>query len=85
MAALMVSGHHLVALAAAGKPFADQRFGFAALVARDPARIDVGGVDEIQARVDQGVQQRVRAGFVDGPAEDVAAEGEWGDLQAGTA
>ncbi|MNI40539.1 hypothetical protein D3C73_947640 [compost metagenome] len=43
------------------------------------------GVDEIQARIHHGVKQGIGAGFVDGPAEDVAAEGKRGNLQAGTA
>ena len=67
---------HLVALAAAGEPLAQHGLGFAAAVAGRPARIDVGGVDEIQARFEQGVQHAKGLGFVQGPAEDVATKAE---------
>ena len=38
--------HDAVALAAGLEPVADDRFRFSADVARRPARVDVGGVDE---------------------------------------
>src|SRR6267154_2577945 len=43
--------HHLVTLAALGEPLADDSFGFAAAVAAGPARIDIGGVDQVEAGV----------------------------------
>ena len=48
---------HPVAIAAALQPLADDGLGFAALVARGPARIDVRGVDQLEAGVDEGVEQ----------------------------
>ena len=39
------------------QPLADDGLGFAALVAGRPARIDVGGIDEVEAGVDEGVEQ----------------------------
>ncbi|CAM2149016.1 hypothetical protein PT2222_200147 [Paraburkholderia tropica] len=77
--------HDLVALAAAREPFADDRLRLAALVARHPGGVDVGGIDEIQARVGERVENRERGGFVGGPAEHVAAEHERCDLQGGSA
>jgi hypothetical protein len=56
-------------------------FRFAAGVARHPARIDVGGVDEIHAGVDPGIEQAEGQRLVDGPAEHVAAEAERRDLE----
>ena len=67
------------------QPLADDRLGLAALVARDPARVDVGRVDQVEAGLDEGVEQLERGRLVGGPAEDVAAEGERPDLGAGLA
>lgn len=47
----------VVALAARLQPLADDRLAFAAGVARNPARIGVGGVDGVKAGLDEGVQQ----------------------------
>jgi hypothetical protein len=44
--------------------------------ARDPGGIDVGGIDEIQAVIDEGVEDRERHALVGSPAEHVAAEDE---------
>jgi len=76
---------HLVALAALRKPFADDRLRLAAHVPGHPARVHVGGVDEVHAGVDPGVEEAKRHLLVDGPAEDVAAEADRRDIEAGTA
>src|SRR4029453_1849805 len=74
---------HLVALGRVLlQPRADHGLGFAALVAGLPARIDVGGVDEGEAGIDEGVEDLVRGGLVGRPAKDVAAEGDWGEFEA---
>ena len=72
-------------LALALSQLADDRLRLAAGVARHPARVHVGGVDEVEAGVDERVEQRKRGGLVGGPAEHVAAEGERRDLEAGSA
>ena len=64
------------------QPVADDRLGFAALVARHPARIDVRGVDEVEARLDEGVEQLEGRRLVGGPAEHIAAKSEWRDIQS---
>ena len=64
------------------QPGADDRLRLAALVARHPARIDVGGVDEGEAGIDEGVEQLVRGRLVGRPAEHVAAEGDGGEFEA---
>jgi hypothetical protein len=76
--------HDAIALAAAFQPAADDRFRFAALVARHPRRVHVGGVDQVEAVVDEGIEQLEAAFFVRAPAEHVAAEGERCDVQGGT-
>ncbi|MBP2480371.1 hypothetical protein J3A72_000663 [Stenotrophomonas sp. PvP093] len=77
--------HHLVALAAAGKPLADQRLRFAAGIARHPGRIHIGGVDQVEAGVDEGIEQGEAGLLIGAPAEHVATEGERTYMQAGTA
>ena len=67
------------------EPVTDDGFGLAAGVAGDPSGVDVGGVDEGEAGVDEGVEDLEGGWLVDGPAEDVAAEGEWGDFDGGVA
>jgi hypothetical protein len=67
------------------QPFSDDRFRFAASVARRPGGIDVGGVDGIETRIEKGVEKRERCFLIRGPAEDVAAEDERGNREAGTA
>src|SRR6185503_11929653 len=74
--------HDSVAFAALLEPAADHAFALAAAVALGPARIDVGGVDQAEAGIDERVEHCERRGFVGGPAEYVAAEGQWRDLQA---
>jgi hypothetical protein len=75
--------HDLVAIAAAFHPFADDRFGFAALVAGNPARIGIGGVDGVEAGADEPVEQVERGFLVGGPAEDVATQNKRRDGQVG--
>src|SRR5262249_33699737 len=70
----------LVALAACFVPVAEDGLGLAALVARRPARVDVRCVDQVEARIDAGVEQAERGRLVGGPAENVAAEGQRPDL-----
>ena len=54
----LVIDDDLVALArVAGQPVADDRLRLAALVARDPGRVGVGGVDGVEPGVDEGVEQ----------------------------
>ena len=49
----------------------------------NPSGVDIGGVDEIQARVEGGVEQPEGIGFVDGPAKDVAAQHDDGNFNSG--
>src|SRR6185437_13181510 len=56
---------------------------FAALVARNPGRIDVGGVDRGQARRREPVEHGERGFFIRRPAEHVAAENERRDGKVG--
>ena len=74
--------HHAVALAAFAQPFANDGLGLATRVARHPNGVHIGRVDEVETRVDPGVEQRKRGGFVHGPAKDVAAKSQWRYLQA---
>ena len=60
-------------------PFADDRLGFAAHIARDPGRIDIGGVDGVEAGRRKAIQHRERGLLVRRPAEHIAAEHERGD------
>ena len=64
---------------------ADHAFALAAAVAFDPTRVDVGGVDQVEAIVDEGIEQVERRGLVGGPAEHVATEGERRDREAAAA
>jgi len=77
--------HDALALAAAPQPLADHRFALAAHVAGHPARVDVGRVHQVEAGVDECVEQRERGRRVRCPAEHVAAEGQRSDLQAAAA
>ena len=76
---------HFATDAARAQPVADDRLGFAALVARRPGRIDVGGVDRVQARGAEAVEQIERRLGVGGPAEHIAAEYDRGDGKIGAA
>jgi hypothetical protein len=67
-----------VAQAAAGHPVADDRFGFSVVV-------DVGGVDEIPAELDIGVEDALRLSCVGASAEVHGAEAERSHLDAGSA
>ena len=68
--------HHLVTAPAAAQPAADDRLRLPADVAVDPLRVPVGGVDEVAAGVDVGVEDREGVALVDGPAEDVRPQAE---------
>src|SRR6185437_4963918 len=65
------------------QPFADDRLRLAAAVAGSPRHIDVGGVDEVAAGGDVGVEHREGLVAGGGPAEDVAAEAETEDIEIG--
>jgi hypothetical protein len=65
------------------QPFADDRLGIAALVAGNPGGIDVGGIDRIEARIEEGVENPEGGLLVGGPAEDIAAENDRRDRKAG--
>src|SRR3546814_8997357 len=67
------------------QPFAHHRFRFAALVARHPGRIDVGGVDHAAAMLDEAVEDREARGAVRRPSKDVAAKNEGTDGKAAVA
>ncbi len=75
--------NHSVALAAAREPFAEDGFGFASDMAGDPSRIDIGGVDEIQAGIVGGVEEAEGIAFIHGPAEDVSAQHDCRDFDCG--
>jgi len=67
------------------EPRADERLRLPAGVAVDPGGVGVGGVDEVAARRHVGVEHREGLLAVDRPAEDVAAEAERVDGEAGRA
>ena len=73
-----------VAIAAALHPFADDGLGFAAAVARRPARIALGGVDGIEPCLGETVEQREGGFLVGRPAEHVAAEDQRRDFEVGS-
>ncbi len=75
----------VVPVAAGGEPVADDGLRLAAPVAVDPGGVHVGGVDEVAAGRHVGVQDGEGLLLVGRPAEDVAAEGEREDLEAGGA
>jgi len=72
-------------LATALEPAAHDGFRFATLVARHPGRVHIGGVDQIEAGIDEGVQQCKRGLLVRTPAKHVAAKRDGGHFEAGTA
>jgi len=47
--------------------------------------IDIGGIDEIEAFIDEGIQNAVRCRLVDGPTEHVAAKTKRNHFEAGSA
>src|SRR6516165_8371842 len=73
--------HKIVAPAALGEPASNDGLGFAALMPRHPARIDVSGVDRRQTGIDHHVEEPETCRLVGGPAEHVAAEDEWRDVK----
>ena len=48
---------------------------------RRPARIDIGGIDGIEAAIDEGVENIEAGRLVGGPPEDVAAKDKRRDLR----
>jgi len=82
--------HHLggdergVTILARGQPLPEHDLGLAAGIAGGPARIDVGGVDEVAAGLEVGVEDRLRGFLVRRPSEGIAAEAESGHSKAGT-
>src|SRR3546814_13434898 len=70
---------------ARAQPAADDGLGLAAAVARHPGGVRIGGIDGIEAVFDEGVEDVEAGGLVQGPAEDVAAQDQRGDLKAGAA
>jgi hypothetical protein len=49
--------HYVVMVAALRDPAPDDRLGFTALVAGDPARVGIRGIDQIEAGIDERVEQ----------------------------
>ena len=76
---------HGVAVAARGHPVADDGLGLAALVARDPVRVGIGGIDEISAGRCVGVKHLEGRGLIGCPAEHIAAEAQRMDDEVGAA
>ena len=67
------------------QPLADQFFGHAARIARCPARVDIGRVDEVAARIHKRIHHG-RAVFARrSPAKTHAAHAQFTDFEAGTA
>ena len=54
-------------------------------VARDPKRdvsgIDVGGVNGVEAMIDEGIEYLEASLLVDRPPENIAAEDEWRNFE----
>src|SRR5271154_4483850 len=72
-----------LAPAALGEPVANDRLGFAAHVSGNPLRIDVSGVNHVEPRRDEGVEQLERCRLVRRPSEDVSAEYQGPNFEAG--
>src|SRR5690606_36504249 len=66
--------HDALTVAARLHPVAEHGLRFAALVAGDEPGVDVGGVDEIEPGVHEGVEDLEGCRFIQGPAEHIAAE-----------
>jgi hypothetical protein len=60
---------------------ANDGFGFAATVALGPARVHVGGIEQVETGIDEGVEQRKAGGLIGRPAEHIATKGQWRDLK----
>ena len=73
----------LLPVPASLQPFAENIFGFAALVTRDPRGVDVRRVDQIAAAGGERVQQPERRFFIRGPSEDVASQRQRSDRKPG--
>ena len=72
---------NLVPIAPGLHPVADQRLGFTALSTWRPARIDVRGIDHVEAPGDESVQEAESGLFVHRPAEHIATESDPTDAQ----
>jgi hypothetical protein len=75
----------LGAIAARLHPVADDRLGFAALVAGRPGRIGVRRIDGVESRREKTIEQRERGLRVRRPAEHIAAEHNRGGGEIGAA
>ena len=54
-------------------------------MARRPGRVNIGGVDEVEAGIDEAIEHRMRCRFIGGPAEHITAEAQGCDVETGTA
>ena len=87
---LQAAGHHAdlgryqhaIPRTAFLQPRAHHAFGFAALMARNPRRIDIGGVDHPAAKRDEAVEHSKARIASRGHAKDIAAQNEGPDRQA---
>ena len=77
--------HLLTCTRARLEPAADNGLGLAALVAIGPGRVDVGGVDGVEAMIDEGIEHGEAGLFIDGPAKHIAAEHQRDDIDTGIA
>ena len=67
------------------QPFADHALGFPTFMTRCPGGIDIGGVDHRAAARYESVDHREARRLVGGPAEYVATEHQWRDVEIGRA
>ena len=74
--------NYFLAIAAALEPVAEHGLRLAAFVARHPARVHVGGVDEIEPGADKLVQNGERSGLIRRPAKDISAQANGRDFEA---
>jgi hypothetical protein len=65
-----------------GKPSSDDRFGFSALVAQSPARVDVRGIDEVQPELECLVELAKGVRFRQRPSIDVPADADDRDFRS---
>src|SRR5688572_15920042 len=63
-------------------PFADNNFRFSTLVAGSPSGIRICGINKIQTRLHDLIQNFERAAFVYRPAENITAENQRWDFDA---
>ena len=77
--------HEVPAFRAALQPVANDRFRFPASMSGHPPGIDICGVDEVESRTDQGIQDRKRRGLGRSPSKYITAETERCNPQTGAA